>query len=130
MPPEDLSTIDGGLAALLTEAWGQGILSAESLRGVLDDLRDGTRSTEYYVGIYQDRLLQAAMPQQDRLLSRRERRRLEVDARIAKLDEEAAAMEAKAQAAKLAWLRSQGELAIRNEPERGPEPGAGPNPDP
>ena len=37
-------------------------------------------------------------------------------------------MEAKAQAAKLAWLRSQGELAIRNEPERGPEPGAGPNP--
>ena len=97
---------------------------------MLDDLRDGTRSTEYYVGIYQDRLLQAAMPQQDRLLSRRERRRLEVDARIAKLDEEAAAMEAKAQAAKLAWLRSQGELAIRNEPERGPEPGAGPNPDP
>ena len=119
MPPEDLSTIDGGLAALLTEAWGQGILSAESLRGVLDDLRDGTRSTEYYVGIYQDRLL-----------SRRERRRLEVDARIAKLDEEAAAMEAKAQAAKLAWLRSQGELAIRNEPERGPEPGAGPKPEP
>jgi len=49
---------------------------------------------------------------QDRLLSRRERRRLEVDARIAKLDEEAAAMEAKAQAAKLAWLRSQGEIAI------------------
>ena len=47
---------------------------------MLDDLRDGTRSTEYYVGIYQDRLLQAAMPQQDRLLSRRERRRLEVDA--------------------------------------------------
>ena len=47
---------------------------------MLDDLRDGTRSTEYYVGIYQDRLLQAAMPQQDRLLSRRERRRLEVGA--------------------------------------------------
>ena len=44
------------------------------------------------------------------------------------LGKEAAVMDAKAQAAKLAWLRSQGELAIRNEPERGPEPGAGPNP--
>jgi hypothetical protein len=79
--PEDLSTIDGGLAALLTEAWGQGILSAESLRGVLDDLRSGRFSTEHYVNLYQDRVLQAAQPQ----LSRRERRRLEVDARLAEV---------------------------------------------
>ena len=79
--PEDLSTIDGGLAALLTEAWGQGILSAASLRGVLDDLRSGRFSTEHYVNLYQDRVLQAAQPQ----LSRRERRRLEVDARLAEV---------------------------------------------
>ena len=41
----------------------------------------GRFSTEHYVNLYQDRVLQAAQPQ----LSRRERRRLEVDARLAEV---------------------------------------------